>query len=114
MMTTKLTQKEMDANFHDWLTELVEDPEVDADVKRVIVRDLCETRHVVVVETLNFFPELHGDARYEEEAPYAVVSKAYPTMVTVQFEEFQDVLDFCADHGLTYDVNLTRSSSMVH
>lgn len=114
MMTTKLTQKEMDANFHDWMTDLVEDTEVEADVRRIVVRDFCETRHLLIVETLNFFPELLGDPRYDDEAPFSGVSKAYPTMVTVQFETYRDALDFCEDHGMTHEVNLASYNKTVH
>lgn len=114
MMTTKLTQKEMDDNFHDWMTDLVEDTEVEADIRRIVVRDFCETRHVLIVNMLNFFPELIGDERHDEEAQFCAVSKAYPTMVTMQFDEFKDALDFCEDHGMTYSFNLASYNKTRH
>ena len=113
-MMTKLTQKEMDANFHDWMTDLVHDMEIDAETRKTIVADFCETRHALIIEILNFFPEMIGDERYDEDYPFALVSKAKPTMITMELESFQEALDFCRDHGMTYDFNLATYNKTKH
>ena len=113
-MMTKLTQKEMDANFHDWMTDLVHDMEIDPEIRKAVVADFCQTRHVLIIEILNFFPEMIGDPRYDEDYPFAVVSKARPTMITMELESYEQALEFCKDHGMTHEVNLVAYNKRRH
>lgn len=105
----------MDSDFHDWIATLVGDPEVEDEVKKPIIADLLEHRHVFIVKTQDFFPETENDTEYDDDdTPYSVISKAFPMMTIAHFEDLEDCVQFCGQLGMTYSLNLLYASRMCH
>lgn len=112
---TKLTQKEMDDNFHEWLADLVAEEGIPEFVKKPIVEDLWKHRHVVIVDGEEFFSEAKDSEEVDLDlGQYVIFSRVHPTMFIEQFEDLNDAVEFCEECGITYQMMMAPVSGLLH
>lgn len=113
--SARLTTHQTECRFMEWIGALNSSPEMNEEVKKRFLKELRETRHVMLVDMRQFFKHAINEENMGDDYPFVICTKGSPFALLESYPEVDAATKFCESVGLSWEIHIyPKVSSEVH